>query len=89
MFATALLAATLGVAAQPELQNVNCGVYGYASPCDAYGYSPYGYSPYGYGYGYRPYGYSYGPRRFGPFGYGGFYGNPDRTFGRHCRGASC
>jgi hypothetical protein len=87
MFATAILAATLGVAAQPELQNVNCGSYGYASPCDAYGYAPYygyRYRPYGYGYSYR-----YGPRQFGRFGYRGFYGNPDRTFGRHCHGASC
>jgi hypothetical protein len=87
MLATALLAATLGVAAQPELQNaqpelqnVNCGSYGYASPCDAYGYAPY------YGYRYRRY---VGPRRFGRSGYRGFYGNPDRTFGRHCSGASC
>jgi hypothetical protein len=80
MFATALLAATLGVAAQPELQNVSCGSHGYASPCDAYGYAPY------YGYRYRRY---VGPRRFSRFGYRGFYGNPDRTFGRHCHGASC
>ncbi len=80
MLATALLAATLGVAAQPELQNVNCDSYGYASACDAYGYAPY------YGYTYRRY---VGPRRFGRFGHRGFYGNPDRTFGRHCHGASC
>jgi hypothetical protein len=55
-----------------------------------YYYGPPYYPPAAYGPGYYPAPAYRAPPAYGPGYYPpAFYGNPDRTFGRHCSGASC